>query len=102
MKIEDITKSISKKLGKEETAKIADDVANLMVLEDTRLKEISQKDEEIAELIKTKEMLINANSNLLLQVPMGKDEDLERDKPKEEPRKFSFRDVFDEKGNFKR
>ena len=48
MKIEDITKSMSEKLGKEEASKIADDFANLLSLEASRVKEIKSKDETIS------------------------------------------------------
>lgn len=101
MKIEEITNSISEKLGKENTAIIGDDIANLLSFDNSRQKEIDQKNEEINVLKKKNEMLINANGNLMLQVGMGKDETIEKEEPKEEKR-FSFRDVFDEKGNFKR
>ena len=50
-------------------------------------------------LKKDKEMLIEANGNLLQQVPFGKEE------PKttvdDEPKKFDFKSVFDKNG-FKR
>lgn len=103
MKIEDITKSINEKLDKTEAGKIADDVANLLSLESSRLKDIKAKDDEIAKLRKDKEMLIEANGNLLQQISAENEEILS---PKiEEPEKrtpFDMRDVFDEKGHFKK
>lgn len=101
MKVEDITNTISEKLGEEGTAIIGDDIVSLITLENTRLKEIDDKKKEIETLKQKNEMLITANGNLMQQVSMGKDEMLEKEEPKETKR-FSFRDVFDEKGHFKK
>ena len=53
---------------------------------------------------KNKEMLIEANGNLLLKVPQAKEEDsfFDGGSKKEENKPFDFRSVFDEKGKFKR
>lgn len=102
MKVEDITKSITEKLGKETSSKIADDMANLITLESGRLKEMKSKDEEIAKLKKDKDMLIEANGNLFQQISQEK-EDILNPEIKEEVKKepFDMRNVFDEKGRFK-
>ena len=88
MNIEEYTNKIREKLGEDNSAKIADDIANMLTY-DNKLK----KDK------KDKEMLIEANGNLLQQVPFGKEE------PKatvdDEPKKFDFKSVFDKNG-FKR
>ena len=88
MNIEEYTNKIREKLGEDNSAKIADDIANMLTY-DSKMK----KD------IKDKEMLIEANGNLLQQVPFGKEE------PKatvdDEPKKFDFKSVFDKNG-FKR
>ena len=85
MNIEEYTNKIREKLGEDNSAKIADDIANMLTY-DNKLK-------------KDKEMLIEANGNLLQQVPFGKEE------PKatvdDEPKKFDFKSVFDKNG-FKR
>ena len=88
MNIEEYTNKIREKLGEDNSAKIADDIANMLTY-DSKMK----KD------IKDKEMLIEANGNLLQQIPFGKEE------PKapvdDEPKKFDFKSVFDKNG-FKR
>lgn len=102
MKIEDITNSISKKLGKEESGKIADDIANLLSLDSARIKDIEKKDQEIEKLKSDKEMLVNANGNLLQQISMSTEDILEpKEEKKEEIKPFDMRSVFDEKGRFK-
>ncbi len=101
MKVEDITKSISKKLGKDETGKIADDIANLLSLESSRLQDIQNKDEEISKLKSDKEMLITANGNLLQKINMQEDEILNpKEEVKQEYKPFNFREALDEKGRF--
>lgn len=102
MKIEDITKSMTEKLGKDEASKIADDMANLLSLEASRVKEIKSKDDTISKLQKDKETLITANGNLLQQISAEKEEILSPKVEKEEVKEaFDMRSVFDEKGRFK-
>lgn len=92
-------KGIEKKLGKDNYSKIADDIGVLITDNETMNNTIANKDEQIEQLNKDKEVLITANGNLLQQVGMGeeikKDEDKEDEKPK-----ISIKSVFDEKGNF--
>lgn len=103
MKIEEITKNINEKLGKEYASKIADDMASLITLDSGRQKELKAKNDEIEKLKKDKDMLIEANSNLYLQVSQAEENILEPD-IKEEKKKepFDMRTVFDEKGRFKK
>lgn len=105
MKFEDIQKSMEKKLGKENSALIADDMASLITYNSEREKALKDRNEEIDKLKKDKDMLINANGNLLQQInqeseeifsPKLKKEDEEEKKP------FNFRDMFDKKGNLKK
>lgn len=98
MNIEEYTNKIQEKLGKEEAGKIADDLANLLTYDNKLQKDIESKDNEIAKLKKDKEMLIEANGNLLQKVPFGKEEEK---KEVDEPRKFDFKSIFDKNG-FKR
>lgn len=105
MELNKIVDTIQEKLGKEESGKIADDLANILVFEESNSKTIKEKDEKIAKITKDKEMLIEANGNLLLHVPQAKEEesfyeDGKRDSKGTEP--FDFRSVFDNKGRFKR
>lgn len=99
MNIEDYTNKIQEKLGKEEAGKIADDIASILTYDNMIQKDIKSKDEEITKLKKDKEMLIEANGNLLQQIPLGKEEPPEQ--KKEEPRNFDFKSIFDKNG-FKR
>lgn len=101
--LDKITQSIQKKLGKDSSSKIADDLASIMTVKASYEKQNKEKDAEITKLKSDKEMLIEANGNLLQQVSMGTEEDINPKKEKEEPKKaFDFRSVFDEKGNFKK
>lgn len=62
------------------------------------LRQQQEKDREIATLIKDKENLISANGNLLKQIPLGTTEEFKQEK--EEVKDFSFKKMFDKKGNF--
>ena len=102
MNIEEYTNKIQEKLGKEESGKIADDIANLLTYDSKLQKDIKNRDEEITKLKKDKEILIEANGNLLQSIPMGKDTDKLRDEEDEEKKPFDFRTIFDENGNIKK
>ena len=99
MNLTEISDKIQEKLGKEESGKIADDIANILIFEESNNKIIEEKNETIKKLNKDKEMLIQANGNLLLKVPQGKEEKEEVEK--EEYKEFDYRSVF-ENGKFKR
>jgi len=100
MNIEEYTNKIQEKLGKENSGKIADDIANILSFESKLQKDINDKNDEINKLRKDKEMLIEANGNLLQQVPFGKEKD-EKDE-EDEKKPFNFRSIFDENGKIKR
>ena len=103
MELNKIVDNIQEKLGKEESGKIADDLANILVIEEANSKTIKEKDDTITKIKKDKEMLIEANGNLLLHVPQAKEEDsCFEDKRDSVTQPFDFRTVFDEKGRFKR
>ena len=100
--MEEITKSINEKLGKEFASKIADDMASLITLDSGRLKELKSKSDEIEKLKKDKEMLIEANANLFQQISQETEDILSPEIKEEKPReRFDIRDAFDEKGRFK-
>lgn len=105
MKIEEITESIKTKLGDEEAGKIADDLANLIINDKTLNETISNRDKEIQKLKDDKDLLVNANANLLLKIPAGKDTDDEFNSSSSNGRKeekpFDFRSCFKD-GKFKR
>lgn len=99
MNIEEYTNKIREKLGEDTSAKIADDIANMLTYDSSLQKTIKDKDDEITRLKKDKEMLIEANGNLLQQVPFGKEET--KKEVDDEVKKFDFKSVFDKNG-FKR
>ena len=100
MNIEEYTNSIQEKIGKEEAGKIADDIAKILTYENKVKKDLEDRDNEITKLKKDKEMLIEANGNLLQSIPMGREKDEKKEEEDNKP--FDFRSVFDEKGNLKR
>lgn len=100
MNIEEYTSKIQEKLGKDEAGKIADDIANMLTYDSKLHKDIKDRDEEITKLKKDKEMLIEANGNLLQQVAFGKEE-VKPNNQDEDVKKFDFKSVFDKNG-FKR
>ena len=103
MNLTEITDKIQEKLGKEESGKIADDLANILIFEESNNKTLKEKEDKINGLNKDKEMLIQANGNLLLQIPQSKEDSFEeKDKGGEQEKPFDFRTIFDEKGKFKR
>lgn len=99
MNLTEISDKIQEKLGKEESGKIADDIANILIFEESNNKIIEEKNATIDKLNKDKEMLIQANGNLLLKVPQGREE--VKEEVEEAPKDFDFRSVF-ENGKFKR
>ena len=105
MELSTIVDNIQEKLGKEESGKIMDDLANILVFEEANTKTMKEKDEVIEKQKKDKEMLIEANGNLLLHVPQAKEEESFYEDGKKDPKgtePFDFRTVFDSKGKFKR
>ena len=99
MNLTEISDKIQEKLGVEESGKIADDIANILIFEESNNKILEQKNTEISKLQKDKEMLIEANGNLLLKVPQGREE--EKEEKNETPKEFDYRRIF-ENGKFKR
>ena len=105
MELSKIVDTIQEKLGKEDSGKIADSLAEILVYEEANNKTIKEKDNTIDKYKKDKEMLIEANGNLLLHVPQGREEEnsfYDDGKADSKTEPFDFRSVFDEKGRFKR
>ena len=100
MNLTEITEKIQEKLGKEESGKIADDIANILIFEESNNKSIESKNNEINKLKKDKDMLIEANGNLLLHVPQAREESTVEEREEKTP--FDYRSIFDEHGKFKR
>lgn len=101
MNLEEKLKEMQEKIGKENSGKIADDIATIISYDSARSKDIKNKDEEITKLKNDKEMLIQANGNLLQQISSESEEILKpKTEEKEDKKPFDFKSVFDEKGNF--
>lgn len=103
MKKEEMQKlfnGIEQKIGKENYSKMADDLGVLLTDNETMNNTIANKNKEIEQLNKSNEILITANGNLLQQVSMG-EEPKEINNAEETKPKFSLKDAFDEKGEFK-
>ncbi len=101
MNIEEITNSIKTKLGDEESGKIADDLANLLIHDKTLNDNIKNKESEITRLKEDKDLLVSANANLLGKIPMGKADEDDFIEKEESPKIFDYRTIF-ENGRFKR
>jgi hypothetical protein len=103
MNIDEITESIKSKLGDEESGKIADDLASLLIHDKSLNDSIKTKDAEIEKLKNDKDLLVSANANLLLKIPAGKDTDENFGSKQEDnsPKIFDYRTIF-ENGKFKR
>mgnify|MGYP006967409504 FL=1 len=106
MKEEDLkafTDSIKEKLGEENMAMISDDLGTLITHNSTAISESLEKDKTLKTLRENNERLVMANANLLQQIPAHPDYDTHQTKDEvEEKKSFSFRSVFDDKGNFKK
>ena len=102
MSDEELTKFIDglqDKLGKENSAVIADDLGILISSNAETQKTLKSKDEKIEKLRERNEKLILANGNLLKQIPAEGSEPAQKS---EEIKKksTSFSDIFDAHGRF--
>ena len=102
MSDEELTKFIDglqDKLGKENSAMIADDLGVLISSNAETQKALKARDEKIEKLRERNEKLILANGNLLKQIPA---EDSASENPREEAPKKSINlmDAFDAHGRF--
>ena len=99
MNFEETLTKIQEKIGEDNSGIIADDIASLLTYENARNKDLKARDDEIVKLKKDKEMLIEANGNLLQQISAEKEDILEV-KKQEEKKPINIRDAFDKYGNF--
>lgn len=94
--------SMLDKIGTEASDKILDDVAVLLTDNQQMNESIKTKDEEISKLKEDYSKLQKVNANLLLQIPAIKDEEIRKNEElTKNPKTFSYKDCFDEKGRFK-
>lgn len=97
-----ITNSIEEKLGKENSAVIADDIGLLMTGNAKAQKTLQERESEISELKAKNEKLVLANGNLLKQVPQESETSV-KSRPKDENSedvKINLSDAFDKSGRF--
>ena len=92
---------LKEKLGKENTALIADSLAELTTDNIAVNDLISKKDAEIEKLKNEKEALIHTNGQLLQKISVGTEEKPKKEETKEETKEFVFKSAFDSKGRFK-
>ena len=88
------------KIGDDSANLIFDDVAILLTDNKNMNELINQKEEEISKLKNLNSRLQQVNGNLLLQIPVQKEERIKEsseDKPK-----YNLADAFDENGRFRR
>lgn len=96
-----INDSIKGKIGDEAFAMIGDDLGTIITGREVMEKDISDRDNEIAELKSKNEKLVAANAQLFKQIPVGHNSK-ENSSEEESPTKgVSLRDAFDASGNFK-
>lgn len=93
--------SMLSKIGNDSASLILDDTALLLTDKQNSENLIKAKDEEIEKLKSLNSRLQQVNSNLLLQIPVQKEESKNQE-DKKERKSISFREAFDEFGNFKR
>ena len=102
MSDEELTKFIDglqDKLGKENSAVIADDLGILISSNAETQKTLQAKDEKIEKLRERNEKLILANGNLLKQIPAEGSEPVQRNEEKKKS-SISISDAFDSHGRF--
>ena len=103
MSDEELTKIIDglqDKLGKENSAVIADDLGVLISRNAETQKDLKDRDEKIEKLRERNEKLILANGNLLKQIPAEGSEPVKYHEEKAEKKAITFSDIFDAHGKF--
>lgn len=92
--------SMLDKIGNDSANLILDDVAVLLTDNKQMNEDLINKDNEIKRLNDLNARLQKVNGNLLLQIPVQKEEKIESEKA--ESPKYNIYEAFDEYGNFKR
>lgn len=101
MKFENLKESLEEKIGKENVAKISNEIADIMAFEKASNESIKEKETMISKLNSDKDMLIEANGSLMQKLPREKEEK-EKKEEEEIKKPFDFRTIFDENGKLKR
>jgi hypothetical protein len=100
---EELTKfldGVQEKLGKENSALIADDLGVLISSNAETQKSLRHKDEQIEKLRERNEKLILANGNLLKQMPVEHSEPAYREEEEKPKKRINLNDAFDAQGRF--
>mgnify|MGYP006923197714 CR=1 FL=1 len=102
-KFSEMLDKMQEKIGKDASSKIADDIGLLITENSLANQEIEKRDTEITKLKSDKDQLQETNMSLLQQVRMTNDNFGSSKKEDNEPEKkvITYKDVFDENGNFK-
>ena len=100
--LDEITNSIKTKLGDDNVALIGDDLGMLITENNKSVNTINDLNKQVENLTSKNEMLTSANSRLLTQIPMEKEEREQEQKEESKPKEFSLKDLFDSKGHFKK
>lgn len=101
--LDEITNSIKTKLGDDNVALIGDDLGMLITENNKSVNTINDLNDDVKNLKSKVELLTSANSRLLSQIPMEKEESKEQEKKEEsKPIEFTLKDLFDSKGHFKK
>ena len=101
--LDEITDSIKNKLGDENFSIIGDDIGMLITENNKSINTIDELNKNVSELKNKNDLLVSANSRLLSQIPMEKDEPREQEQKEEsKPKEFSLKDLFDSHGHFKK
>lgn len=98
-KILELTSKIESTLGAENFAMISDTVGEILTGNTLNMQAIADRDKEIGTLKDRNEKLVTANGALLQKLPVGKSE-VPKETKEEAPKKISWTDIFDKKGNF--
>lgn len=94
---------IQNKIGNDASNLVLDEMGILLADNIATNEELKEKDDKIKSLEKEKESLQKVNSNLFRQVSMADEKDIKEEQEQVPKSKtFNIRDVFDEKGNFKK
>ena len=102
--LDEITNSIKTKLGDDNVALIGDDLGMLITENNKSINTINDLNSEVKNLTDKNALLTSANSRLLTQIPMEKEKSKEQEEKEDssKPKEFTLKDLFDEKGHFKK
>ena len=94
---EKLQKNMKEKLGKDNFAKISDDIATLMSENNNMNTQLNARDTEITQLKQDKSNLIETNGNLMQKISIGFKEPMKNPNTEETKLNAKLSDGFDEK-----